>query len=125
MAKMTPSQWRQYASQWQRAGKALDGVRLEERAAWQYDASTVNALLDIGAKAPRKEEEPNGLVEMQKWFMKLARKQGLLPAVREESAGYGNGTGMPSHPAPIHESRHLVSRPRPDQDHSPRIPHRR
>ena len=51
----------------------------------------MDALLDIGANAPFEEEEPNGLVEMQRWFMKLALKQGLLPAsaVREEPAPYG------------------------------------
>ena len=90
MAKMTPAQWRQYAAQWQRASPELERVHREELAHWKYDARIVDALLDIGAKSPRKEEEPNGLVEMQKWFMKFARKQGLLPVVvREESVPYG------------------------------------
>jgi hypothetical protein len=90
MAQMTPAQWRRYAAQWARAGGELDRVRREELAHWKYDSRIVDALLEIGANSPRKEEEPNGLVEMQRWFMKLARKQGLLPAkVRETPAPYG------------------------------------
>ena len=97
MAKMTPSQWRQFASQWRRAGKALDRVRREELAHGKYDWRIVDALLDIGAKSTLKEEEPNGLVEMQKWFMKFARKQGLLPkAVREETVSYGGADVPPA-----------------------------
>ena len=90
--KMTPAQWRQYAAQWQCAAPELERIRREELTNWKYDAAIVDALLDIGAKSPRKEEEPNGLVEMQKWFMKFARMQGLLPAVREDTAGYDSGT---------------------------------
>jgi len=89
MAKMTPAQWRQYASQWKRVGPELDRVRREELRRSKYDSRIENALLEIGAKAPRREEEPNGLVEMQRWFMKFARKQGLAPVVREAPAAYG------------------------------------
>lgn len=98
MAKMTPTQWRQFAFRWQRAGKALDSVHREELMHWKYDWRLVDALLDIGAKAPRKEEEPNGLVEMQRGFMKFARKQGLLPAAREGGAVYCNDTALSSSP---------------------------
>ena len=83
MKRLTQEQQKSVVQQWQRAAPALARAREEELAAWQYDATTVDALLDIGAKAPRKEKEPNGLVEMQKWFMIIARKQGLLPAVRK------------------------------------------
>lgn len=84
MKRLTFEQQKTVVQQWKRAAPELARVRREELAAWQYDPSTVNALLDIGAKAPCKEEEPNGLVEMQKWFMKLARKQGLLPNVKNQ-----------------------------------------
>ena len=94
MAKMTPAQWRQFAAQWKRVGPELDRVRREELRNWKYDWRIVDALLEIGVKAPRREEEPNGLVEMQRWFMKFARKQGLVPVVREAPAAYGR--------APIH-----------------------
>lgn len=113
MKRLTREQQKAVVAQWKRAAPALARARKEELAAWQYDAATVAALLDIGAKSPRKEEEPNGLVEMQRWFMKLARKQGLLPAaVREERSAYsvsdvGGGAGGPpvkeagQRPAPL------------------------
>lgn len=88
MKRLTREQQRAVVQQWKRATPALARAREVELANWQYDAATVDALLDIGANSPRNEEEPNGLVEMQKWFMKLARKQGLLPAVREDAASY-------------------------------------
>ncbi|MBI3986395.1 MAG: DNA-processing protein DprA [Lentisphaerae bacterium] len=96
MKRLTWKQQKAVVQQWKRAAPALARAREEELAAWQYDAATVDALLDIGAKAPRKEEEPNGLVEMQRLFMKAARKQGLIPyAVREGPAPYGS-EGLPS-----------------------------
>jgi hypothetical protein len=55
-----------------------------------YNARAVDALLQIGAGLPFKEESPNGLAELQRLFMKIARRQGLLPAeVREADASYG------------------------------------
>lgn len=53
------------------------------------NARAIDALLEIGASLPHKEENPNGLVEMQRWFMKMARQQGLLPTeVHEEDTSY-------------------------------------
>jgi predicted Rossmann fold nucleotide-binding protein DprA/Smf involved in DNA uptake len=100
MAKMTPAQWRQYADQWKQAGPELDRVRREELKNWKYDWRIVDALLEIGAKSPHKEDEPNGLVEMQRLFMKAARKQGRLPyTMRETPGGYSvcreSGAGVP------------------------------
>ncbi len=94
MKRLTHDQQKAVVKQWQRAAPALARAREEELAVWQYDPSTVNALLDIGAKSPPKANEPNGLVEMQRRFMQLARKQGLLPAVKEASASCGDG-GVP------------------------------
>ena len=91
MKRLTSEQQKAVVKQWLRAAPALARAREEELANWKYDAAIVDALLDIGAKSPGKEEELNGLVEMQKWFMKFARMQGLLPAVREDTAGYGSG----------------------------------
>jgi hypothetical protein len=86
----TKAEQKVIVEQWKRAAPALQQARDEELRTTPYDWITVDALLDIGAKTPFKEEDPNGLVEMQRWFMKAARKQGLLPAVvREESAAYG------------------------------------
>jgi predicted Rossmann fold nucleotide-binding protein DprA/Smf involved in DNA uptake len=88
MKRLTREQQKTIVQQWKRAAPALARARREELAHWKYDARIVDALLDIGAKAPRKEEEPNGLVEMQRRFMEIARKQGLLPAVREAPTVY-------------------------------------
>ena len=111
MKRLTREQQKAVVQQWKRAAPALARAREEELAAWRYDSSIVDALLDIGAKAPRKEEEPNGLVEMQKWFMKFARKQGLLPAaVREASAAYESGQQSGTTRSPIAKSRHLSPR---------------
>jgi hypothetical protein len=93
MARMTPAQWSQYAAQWNRAGPELNRIRREELRSWKYDSRIVDALLEMGVKSPRREEEPNGLVEMQRWFMKFARKQGLLPTVVRESPGAYSGDG--------------------------------
>ena len=88
MKRLTREQQKSVVEQWKRAAPALARVRDAELKQWCYDSTTVDALLEIGAKSPRKEKEPNGLVEMQRLFMKAARKQGLLPAVaREGRAG--------------------------------------
>ena len=97
MKRLTSEQQKAVVKQWLRAAPALARAREEELANWKYDAAPVDALLDIGAKSPRRKEEPNGLVEMQKWFMKFARIQGLLPvahAVQENVAQY-DGAGVP------------------------------
>ena len=89
MAEMTPDQWRQYATKWQQAGPELERRRREELANWSHDPRIVDALLDIGAKTPYKEDTPNGLVEMQRWFMKMAEKPELLALMaKEDKAPY-------------------------------------
>ena len=88
MKRPTKDQQRIIVEQWKRATPALQKARDDELRAAPYDWKKVDALLDIGAQAPAKEEESNGLVEMQRWFMKLARKQGLMTTVREEPAAY-------------------------------------
>jgi hypothetical protein len=90
MNRLTLEQQKAVVRQWQRAGPALQRIHDEELANWKYDPKVVDALLELGAKSPRKEEEPNGLVEMQKWFIKIAQKQRLKPSVlREGSVPYG------------------------------------
>ncbi|HOH28761.1 MAG TPA: hypothetical protein PLC40_03715 [Candidatus Hydrogenedentes bacterium] len=90
MTEMTPEQWKAYAAQWQKAGPELERIRRAELANTPYNARAVDALLEIGASLPHKEEKPNGLVEMQRLFMKMARQQGLLPTeVSEENVSYG------------------------------------
>ncbi len=92
MAKMTSDQWRQYAAQWDRAAPELERIHREELKNQKYDPRLVDALMDIGAKMPHKEETPNGLVEMQYWFRKLAEKQGLIRlTAREDEEPYETG----------------------------------
>lgn len=76
MKRLTREQQKAVVEQWKRAAPALARARDEELKEWEYDPTTVDALLEIGAKSPREEDEPNGLVEMQRWFIKFARKQG-------------------------------------------------
>jgi len=91
MKRPTKAQQKIIVEQWKRATPALQAARDDELRTASYDWKKVDALLDIGAQAPAKKEGSNGLVEMQKWFMKLARQQGLLPAVRETAAAYQAG----------------------------------
>lgn len=90
MTEMTPEQWKAYAAQWRKAAPELERIHRAELANSVYNARAVDALLKIGAGIPYKEEKPNGLVEMQRLFMKMARRQGLLPSeVNEEPLSYG------------------------------------
>ncbi|MBI2439965.1 MAG: hypothetical protein HYV35_01185 [Lentisphaerae bacterium] len=75
---LTRQQMRKVVEQWKRAGPELERVRNEELRRWQYDYKAVDALLDIGGHFG-KSRPTSGLVEMQKWFMKLAERQGLRP----------------------------------------------
>lgn len=72
-------QQRAVVRQWRAAAGRLAATRNRELSAWVYDAATVNALLDIGARSTRHPDEPNGLVEMQRRFLAIARRRGLLP----------------------------------------------
>lgn len=100
MKRLSRKRQKAVVEQWKRAAPALAQARDDELRQWRYDPATVDTLLEIGAKSPCGEEEPNGLVEMQRWFMKFARKQGRLPyVVRETPAGYSicdeSGAGVP------------------------------
>ena len=83
-------QYRRYVEQWKHAGPELERIRRAELRALdtRAEVSGMDALADIGLRFARP-RETSGLVEMQWWFMKFARQQGLLPAVREAPATYG------------------------------------
>ncbi|MDD2706597.1 MAG: hypothetical protein PHV34_01205 [Verrucomicrobiae bacterium] len=87
---MTRSDWKAYVQQWKTTGAELNRIRQKEVCGWKYDWRVVDALLDMGARF--KDVRPtSGLVELQRWFMKLAEQQGGLPArssVKESSASY-------------------------------------
>jgi hypothetical protein len=90
MKRLTRDQQRAVLDQWRRAGPELERFRYEELRNWVYDWKVVDALLDIGARTA-KPTTSSGLVELQRLFMKGARRQGLLPAeVRETSPAYGS-----------------------------------
>ena len=85
--------YRRYVEGWKRAGPELERIRREElRALGTHpDTDGLAALADIGVRfgTPR---TSSGLVEMQKWFMELARRQGLLaPAAGEPPGEYTAG----------------------------------
>ena len=81
MSQLSKSQQKQIVDQWKRAGPRLERMRDEELRNWKYDWRIVDALLDIGTHSYRPPErmEENGLVIMQRGFMELAEKKGLLP----------------------------------------------
>ena len=73
---------------WKRAGPELEKFRYEELRNWVYDWTTVDALLDMGDRFACSRSS-NGMVVMQKWFMKFAEQKGFRPRrVREASASY-------------------------------------
>lgn len=94
MNEAEKDQYRRYVESWERAGLELERIRREELRALdtRKEVAGMDALADIALRfgAPR---ETSGLVEMQKWFMELARRQGLLsPAVGEPPGEYPAGT---------------------------------
>lgn len=94
MNEAEKDQYRRYVEGWNRAGPELERIRREELRALdtRKEVGGMDALVDIALRfgAPR---ETSGLVEMQQWFMKFARQQGLLaPAVGESPGRYQTGT---------------------------------
>lgn len=79
---------RKYVERWRRAGPELEVVRRRELNEFDHAANwrLIDGLLAAGLRFARP-HSTSGLVEMQKWFMELAKRQGVLPTkVREESA---------------------------------------
>ena len=92
MARMSKrEQYRAYVEQWRRTGPGLERLHAEELRRYRYDPADADAVLELGDAYDGPPRFASGLVEMQRCFMRLARKQGLLPAsaVREDSAAYG------------------------------------
>lgn len=97
MNEAEKEQYRRYVEGWQHAGPELERIRREELRAMddRMDLDGMDALADIGVRygTPR---TTSGLVEMQKWFMKFARQQGLLsPSVGEPPTRYGDEDSPP------------------------------
>ncbi len=87
-------QYRRFVENWRRAGPELERIRREELRAkdTRKDVAGMDALADLGLRFG-KLRETSGLVEMQRWFLEFARRQGLLPpAVAETPGEYQAGT---------------------------------
>lgn len=81
-------QYRRFVEGWKRAGPELERIRREELRALdtRKEVAGMDALVDIALRHGRP-RDTTGLVEMQKWFMEFARRQGLLPPAVAESKG--------------------------------------
>ena len=91
MARMTKAQHRAYAEQWQRAGPKLERIHAEELRQRPYNPADADTLLKLGDHYKGPPRLTSGLVEMQRIFMKGARRMGKLPSVvREKQADYGS-----------------------------------
>lgn len=88
----TQEEQRAIVRQWKEGSAALRHARDEELRTTPYDWTVVDALLDIGAKNATIDRRTSGLVEMQRLFMELACRRGLIPTatVREAAAKYGS-----------------------------------
>lgn len=78
MTKASREDLRRYVEQWRKAGPELERVRRQELRERSYDPDDADALLELGDSC-RESRPSSGMVEMQKWFMKLAEQQGLRP----------------------------------------------
>jgi|LAHU01.1.fsa_nt_gb hypothetical protein len=88
MKSMTKAQWKQFVDQWKTTGPVLEKIRRDELRKLTYDYDTADALLEIGDRFGRS-RKTSGLVEMQRWFMKMAAQQGLGPrSVGEKKSRY-------------------------------------
>jgi hypothetical protein len=92
MSQVNREGLRSYVEKWRRAGPDLERIHRDELRKHCYDPVDADALLELGDSF--KESRPtSGLVEMQKWFMKLAERQGLkAPKARRKGAARRAGT---------------------------------
>jgi hypothetical protein len=93
--------YRQFVENWMRAGPELERVRRDELRALdtRKEVLGMDALVDIALRHGA-ERTTSGLVEMQRWHLDFARRQGLVPpAVAEPPAEY-RAKLSPSHPEP-------------------------
>jgi len=74
MTEMTRDQWKRFIEQWQTAGSALAHLHREQIRGREHDAAAVDDLLQIG-DAHTHSRSSSGLVELERWLMKLASVQ--------------------------------------------------
>jgi len=65
---------KQWVEAWKRAGPMLEQFRYEELRAFRHEDNVdlIDALLEIGYRH-RQNRPTSGLVEQQRWFMKMRR----------------------------------------------------
>ena len=86
---LTKAQWRKFSEQWQRAGAALARMHRNEVHARPYDPDAVDDLLQIGDTLEHS-RKTCGLVELQRWLLKLGQSRLSGPrAVHEKPSEYG------------------------------------
>jgi hypothetical protein len=83
MTEMSKSQWKQFVAQWRAAGPELERIHRDEMRSRAFDAQAVDDVLRIGETFGRS-RETSGLVELQRWLLKLAQFQGVLPQAAHE-----------------------------------------
>ncbi len=72
----TKADMKRIVEQWKHAGPELEAFRRKELAEFDHARNwrLIDGLLDSETEAEIKSES-SGMVEMQRWFMKAARKQ--------------------------------------------------
>lgn len=65
---------RKLVKQWAHTGRELDEIRREELRDMPYDWKAVDSLLQLADSYDGPERTTSGLVEMQRYFMKLYPK---------------------------------------------------
>ena len=78
MTEMSRVQWKQFIEQWKSTGSELERIHRDEMRSRRYDAVAVDDLLQIGETFGRSRKS-SGLVELQRWLMKLAESRNELP----------------------------------------------
>lgn len=74
---------RRIVRQWEVTGRELERIRREKLRGMEYDWKDVDALLELGDHYDGPPRLTSGLVEMQRMFMKAARRSGNLEVERE------------------------------------------
>ncbi len=108
---MNGQRCRAYVEQWRQTGRDLDRIHAVELRRYRYNPADADVLLDLGDRYAGAPRVTSGLVEMQRLFMKAARKQGLLPTVvRESPATYPvqDGRAVPARPSAAERPLYIV-----------------
>jgi hypothetical protein len=95
MSKDEKQLMRRFVEPWRRAGPEMEAIRRRELARFDFAANwkAIDDLLAAGLQQARPRTE-SGMVEMQRWFLKLAQQYGLVPTtVREAATPYRADSG--------------------------------